>query len=85
MSSHRITYEGPSSLAVATATLVADAGGVDLTASAPPVRSDGGSRSIGPMDSVVLVLTVEGTDDAVETAVANLRAGLPPGASLTVG
>lgn len=82
MSSHRIRYEGPSSLALATATLVADAGGVDLTSSDAPVRSDGARRAIGPMDTVVLMFTVDGTDEAVQSAVGRLRAGLPSGARL---
>ncbi len=79
MTTHRITYEGPSSLAVPTATMLADAMGVELRSSEPPAPSD------GPWDKVVLVLTVEGTPDAVEGAVGSLRASLPAGASITVG
>lgn len=79
VTTHRITYEGPSSLAVPTATMLADAVGVDLRSSEPPASKD------GPWDKVVLVLTVEGTPDAVDSAVGNLRASLPAGASITVG
>jgi len=72
----RITYTGPSSLAVATATMLADFEGIDLTSSAPPVR--GG----GPRGTVVLVLIVDGAPEAIDAAVGHLRAGLPPGATI---
>ncbi|MDQ6796882.1 MAG: hypothetical protein M3011_02455, partial [Actinomycetota bacterium] len=72
----RITYAGPPSLAVATATMLADFEGIDLTSSAPPVRGE------GPRGTVVLVLMVDGAPEAVEAAVGHLRAGLPPGATI---
>jgi len=79
VSAHKITYVGPSSLAVPTATMLADAAGVDLKSSARPAQ---GSNS---WEQVVLVLTVEGSDEAVQGAVANLRASLPAGARIDVG
>jgi len=78
MTPRRITYAGPSSVAVAMATMLADFEGIELTSSEPPVR--GG----GPRGTVVLILTVEGEADAVEAAVGHLRAGLPPGATIDV-
>ncbi len=78
MTARRITYAGPSSLAVATATMLADFEGIDLTSSEPPARGD------GPRGTVVLLLTVEGADEAVDAAVGHLRAGLPPGATIDV-
>ncbi len=72
----RITYAGPPSLAVATARMLADFEGIDLTSSAPPVRGD------GPRGTVVLVLTVEGAPEAIDAAVGHLRAGLAPGATI---
>lgn len=75
---HRITYRGPASLAVSTATEVADATGVELTSSSPPERGgDGG-------DTVTLEVTVEGATDAVMAAVTRIAGGLPSTARLTV-
>ncbi len=65
-------------MAVATAALLADFEGVDLTASEPPARGD------GPRGTVVLRLTVGGAPEAVDAAVGHLRAGLPPGATIEV-
>ncbi len=76
MTSRRITYAGPQSLAVATATMLADFEGVDLTSSEPPVRSE------GPRGTVILRLTLEGSAEAIDAAVGHLRAGLPPGATI---
>ncbi len=78
MATHRITYRGPASLAVPTATQLADAEGVDLTASEPPQRvgADG--------QDVVLVVTVDGRAEAVQAAVARVGAALPAGATVTV-
>jgi len=78
MITRRITYAGPSSLAVATATMLADFEGIDLTSSEPAARGD------GPRGTVVLMLTVEGAAEAVDAAVTHLRAGLPPGATIDV-
>ena len=55
----RIIYEGPVSLAVPTATKLADAEGLDLTS------SDMGDRGEGGGDVVRLALVVEGPVEAV--------------------
>jgi hypothetical protein len=78
VTAYLIKYEGPPSLAVQTATLLADAEGVELTSSEPPERRD------GQADTVVLALTVEGTSDAVLDAVSFLRTKLPSGARLEI-
>jgi hypothetical protein len=78
MATHRITYRGPASLAVSTATRVADAEGVALTGSEAPQRIGADGRE------VVLAVTVEGATEAIEAAVARARADLPPGATLTI-
>jgi len=78
MTTRRITYSGPQALAVATATMLADFEGIDLTSSEPPARGN------GPRGTVVLRLTVEGATEAVDAAVGHLRAGLPPEATLDV-
>jgi hypothetical protein len=76
MGAHRITYEGPASLAVHVATMLAEADGIELRSSEAPVRRD------GPDDPVVLAVTVEASDDDVRSALAKLRIELPPGASI---
>ncbi len=78
MTAHRIVYTGPSSLAVQAATLLADADGVELTASERPQVTDAAT------DTVVLAVTVEGTPDAVAEAVALLEDQLPDGATVEV-
>ena len=78
VTAYLIKYEGPPSLAVETATMLADADGVELTSSEPPERRDGQG------DTVVLALTVEGTSDAVLDAVSFLRTRLPSGARLDI-
>jgi hypothetical protein len=78
MATHRITYRGPASLAVPTATQLADAEGVDLTASEPPQRMGADGQD------VVLVVTLDGLAETVQAAVARVGAALPAGATLTV-
>ena len=78
MTGYLIKYEGPPSLAVKTATMLADAEGVELRSSEPPERRDDLD------DTVVLALTVEGTSDAVLDAVSFLRTRLPSGARLEI-
>lgn len=78
VSSHRITYEGPASLAVRTATLLADAEGVKLTSAGQPQHPG------GPGDSARLTMTVEGTTDAVTAAVRLIGQGLPADARVTI-
>ena len=76
MTTYRIRFEGPASLALGVATALADADGVELTSSDPPAPIAGGS--------VALDITVEGTSLAVAGAMERVRDGLPPGASIGV-
>ena len=78
MSTHRITYQGPPSLAVQAATLLADTHGIELTSAGQPEPGD------GPAGTVVLVLTVNGTPEAVTAAVDRLREALPADTSVRV-
>ncbi|HJV08846.1 MAG TPA: hypothetical protein VJ653_04170 [Acidimicrobiales bacterium] len=73
MTTHQVTYRGPSIFAVRAAALLADAAGVELT-SATKVDT--------PADTAELAMTVEGTDEAVVAAVEAVRAELPAGATL---
>lgn len=74
MTTHQVTYRGPSTFAVRAAALLADAAGLELTSA---------HRTDDPSDeSVALALTIEGTDDAVAAAVDAVRAELPAGATL---
>jgi hypothetical protein len=74
VTTHQVTYRGPSTFAVRTAALLADAPGVELTSA---------SRTDDPSDdSVALELTIEGTDEAVAAANDSVRGELPAGASL---
>ena len=76
MPSFRISYEGPPSFAVRAATLLAEADGVELTSSEPPDHRDG--------DSVMLALTVEATEEAVDGALSAIAAHLPPDATMRI-
>ena len=78
VTTHRITYEGPASLAVNAATLLADTQGIELTSAGQPEPGD------GPAGTVLLALTVEGTPEAVAAAVGRMREALPAGASVRV-
>lgn len=69
----RVRYEGPQELAVGIATALADADGVDLTASEPPERTAAG---------VILQLIVEGSPDDVLDAVGSARSSLPDDARI---
>ena len=75
VTAHRIQYEGPATSAVRAATLLADAEGVELVSSQPPQRR-------GEGDAVLLGLTVEGSPDEIERALADVRTQLPPGAKI---
>jgi hypothetical protein len=77
MTTHRIIYHGPASLAVQTATMLANAEGIELASSEAP-----GSRTSG---DVRLALTIKGSTDAIIDAVARIREGLPLGATITIG
>ncbi len=70
-------YEGPSSFAVRVATQLADADGIELTSA----EKQEGDESV---DTVLLVLTVEGTPEAVMAAVRSVGAGLPAEARITL-
>ncbi len=74
----RIIYEGPVSLAVPTATLLADAEDVELTSSQTGDLTEGGGGSVR------LTLVLEGPPGAIAAAVAATRDGLPPEATLTI-
>jgi hypothetical protein len=78
MAAHQITYEGPSSLAVRAATMLADADGVELVSSQPPERRDKAA------DKVVLAFTVEGRAKAVKAAVRIVGDSLPPTATMSI-
>ena len=74
MTTHQVTYRGPSTFAVRAAALLADAPGVELTSA---------TRTDDPSDgSVALELTIEGTDETVAAAIDAVREELPAGASL---
>lgn len=76
MSTHEVTYRGPSSFAVQAAALIADAAGIELTSA---TRADDPDATA---DDVTLVLTLEATDDAFAAGVDSVRAELPAGATL---
>ena len=76
MTSHEVTYRGPASFAVRAAALIADVDGVELTSAA---RADDPDAT---EESVVLVLTVEATDEAVAAGLAAVRSELPAGATV---
>jgi hypothetical protein len=70
----RIKIVGPATHAVQVATELADADGVEMTSSKPPV--------IVADDTVELEVAVEGTPDDIADAVSSIRKGLPKGASI---
>ena len=78
VTTHRITYEGPRTLAVEAATLLADAQGIELTSAGQPQPGD------GPAGTVRLALTVQGTPEAVADAVGRLRDSLARGVNVRV-
>ena len=74
MTTHQVTYRGPSTFAVRAAAMLADAAGLELTSA---------NRTDDPSDdSVALALTVEGTPEAVAAAIDTVREELPAGATL---
>ena len=74
MTTHQVTYRGPSTFAVRAAALLADATGLELTSA---------NRTDDPADdSVAIELTIEGTDEAVAAAVDAVREELPAGATI---
>ncbi len=77
MTSHQVKYEGPSALAVRVATLLADAEGIELRSAETQEDTDASVET-------VLVLTVEGTKEAVMAAVGSFEADLPAEARVTI-
>lgn len=74
MTTHQVTYRGPSTFAVRAAAMLADAAGLELTSA---------NRTDDPSDdSVALELTIKGTDEAVAAAVDAVREELPAGATI---
>ena len=76
MTVYKIRFEGPATLATGVATALADAEGVELTASKRPSMLD--------TNNVELNVTVEGDHSAVAAAVAGVSHGLPKGASIEI-
>ena len=77
MAEQQITYAGPVEGALAAATALADAHGIDLV---------GQHRVAGDAPgTTVLVLTVSASTDDLLDAVASVRPSLPPGATLAIG
>jgi hypothetical protein len=74
VTTHQVTYRGPSTFAVRAAALLADTPGLELTSA---------SRTDDPSDdSVALKLTIEATNEAMAAAVDAVRQELPAGATL---
>jgi hypothetical protein len=74
--SYKVRFEGPSPLALGVATALADAIGVELISSDPPLNLADGK--------VALNVAVEGAFDAVADAVATIRGDLSPDASIEI-
>jgi hypothetical protein len=74
--SYRVRFEGPPPLALRVATALADASGVELISSDPPLNLADGK--------VALNVAVEGAFDAVADAVATIRGDLPSDASIEI-
>lgn len=77
MTTHLVTYRGPSTFAVHAAALLADADGVELTSASRPDDPPASE------EAVLLTLTLDGTADAVAAAVDAVRGELPAGATVT--
>ena len=77
VTTHQVTYQGPSSFAVRAATLLADSDGVELTSANQPELVEGS-------DQVLLALVLEGAPEAVTAALDSARGALPPDATMTV-
>ena len=75
---HELRYEGPPDLAVQATRLLADSPGIELTSAGPPQLADGAGAT------VVMVVTVEGTPEAVSAALATVQAELSGEVSFVV-
>ena len=71
---HRIRFEGASSAALTVATAIADADGIDLTSSEPPVAVADGT--------VRLAFTVQGSSESIVAAVDEIGRTLPDDSSI---
>ncbi|MGH9278784.1 MAG: hypothetical protein ACRD12_11870 [Acidimicrobiales bacterium] len=78
MSEHRVRYEGPRSLAMQAARLLADSQGIELRSAGSPEPLSDSAGETG------LTLTVEGTAEAVQAALERIQAALSSGARLRV-
>jgi hypothetical protein len=76
--SYQVTYRGPSTFAVRATALLADAEGVELTSAAAP------EHPVADHDSVLLTVTVAGSQEAVTAGVDAVRELLPAGATFSV-
>jgi hypothetical protein len=74
VTSFRVRFEGPATLALQVATELADADGIELVASEHPSTLEEGR--------VELTVVVAGTEQAVGDAVARISEMLPEGSSL---
>ena len=77
MTVFQIGYRGPLSRAVEAATALAASDGVELKSSERTERDE-------VAETVLLVLTVEATSEAITDALALVRQGLPPGATVEI-
>ena len=76
MTVYRVRLEAPTTLALQTVTALADADGVDLVSSGHPSRHGD--------DVVELLVEVDATRAAADTAIRDISAGLPDGASISL-
>lgn len=75
VTTHQVTYRGPSTFAVRAAALLADSEGVELTSATR-------AEDAGSPEDVALELTVAGTAEAVSAAIESVRRELPAGATV---
>jgi hypothetical protein len=76
VTTHQVTYRGPSTFAVRAAALLADSPGVELTSA---TRADDAGA---PEEQAVLILALDAADEDLSAAVEAVRAELPAGATL---
>jgi hypothetical protein len=75
VTTHQVTYRGPSTFAVRAAALLADGPGVELTSAN---RADDPAAA---EETVALELTVEGSDEAVTAAIEAVGEARPAAAT----
>ena len=76
MTAYHVRFEGPAPLVLSAVTALADAAGVELISSGQPAAQ-------GEVNTE-LEVTVQGSFDDVADAVATIRSGLPPDASVEI-